>query len=112
MLNQDPAALDRVFHALADPARRQMLERLTGGPASVSTLAEPLTMSLPAVMQHLKVLEEAGLLRSEKVGRVRTCRAVPDALARAQRWIDARRALWEKPLDRLGPTLAADDDLV
>ena len=104
MLNQS-AALDGVFQALADPTRRWMVERLSRGPASVSELAEPLTMSLPAVVQHLKMLESSGLVRSEKQGRVRTCRIHADALRTAQHWIDARRDAWEQRLDRLGDFL-------
>jgi DNA-binding transcriptional ArsR family regulator len=98
--------LDRVFHALADPARRTMLERLTRGPASVSELAQPLSMSLPAVVQHLAVLEESGLVRSQKVGRVRTCQIEAGALQPAEQWINDRRLQWEKRLDRLGDYLA------
>jgi DNA-binding transcriptional ArsR family regulator len=104
MLNQ-PAPLDRLFQALADPARRAMLERLALGPAPVSELARPLPMSLPSVMQHLSVLEAAGLVRSEKVGRVRTCAIEPEALGQAERWINARRIEWEHRLDRLGEYL-------
>jgi DNA-binding transcriptional ArsR family regulator len=109
MLNQS-IALDRMFHALADPTRRVMVERLARGPASVSELAEPLTMSLPAVVQHLAVLEASGLVRSEKVGRVRTCRIEPKALRTAEQWITARRTIWERRLDRLGEYLAAHPD--
>jgi DNA-binding transcriptional ArsR family regulator len=109
MLNQS-VALDRMFHALADPTRRVMVERLARGPASVSQLAEPLTMSLPAVVQHLAVLEASGLVRSEKVGRVRTCRIEPKALRTAEQWITARRTIWERRLDRLGEYLAAHPD--
>ncbi len=101
--------LDRTFHALADPARRKMVERLTIGPASVSELAGPLSMSLSAVVQHLNVLQESGLVRSEKVGRVRTCRIDDAALKTAAAWIDDRRTTWERRLDRLGELLAADD---
>jgi DNA-binding transcriptional ArsR family regulator len=108
MLNQS-LALDQVFQALADPTRRWMVERLSRGPASVSELAEPLTMSLPAVVQHLQVLETSGLVRSEKVGRVRTCRMQADALRTAQHWIDQRRDAWERRLDRLGEFLAETD---
>ncbi|WP_156077122.1 ArsR/SmtB family transcription factor [Saccharothrix sp. NRRL B-16314] len=90
-----------MFHALADPSRRTMVERLTLGPASVSELAEPLEMSLPAVVQHLQVLEASGLVRSEKVGRVRTCHIVPTALRQAEQWITERRTTWERRLDRL-----------
>src|ERR1700759_4537077 len=101
MLNQSPE-LDRLFQALADTARRAMLERLSRGPAPVSELARPLPMSLPSVMQHLGVLEAAGLVRSEKVGRVRTCAIDAQALSRAEQWINARRSEWEHRLDRLG----------
>ena len=100
------AALDRVFHALSDPSRRAMIERLSRGPASVTELARPLDMSLAAVVQHLQVLEDSGVVRSEKVGRVRTCRIEPAALDSAQDWIAKRRALWERRLDLLGELLA------
>ncbi len=106
MVNQS-ADLDRVFRALADPARRAMLERLGRGPARVTELARPLPMSLPAAMQHLSVLEEAGLVRTEKVGRVRTCTIEAPALSRAEQWINARRLEWERRLDRLGHYLAS-----
>src|SRR6478609_2344490 len=102
MLNND---LDKTFAALADPARRAIVERLVVGPASVSELAKPLPMSLPAVMLHLKVLEESGLVKSEKVGRVRTCRIEPQMLSQAERWISERRQMWERNLDRLGAFL-------
>ena len=105
MLNQPPA-LDRLFQALADPARRGMVERLGQGPATVSELAAPFTMSLPAVLQHLRVLEESGLVRSEKSGRVRTVRIEPAALRTAERWFADQRTLWERRLDRLGDLLA------
>src|SRR5579863_4253524 len=108
MLNQS-TGLDRLFHALADPARRAMVERLARGPAPVSELARPLPMSLPAAMQHLAVLEAAGLVRSRKVGRVRTCAIEPRALGRAERWIEARRGEWERRLDRLGQYLETLD---
>jgi DNA-binding transcriptional ArsR family regulator len=99
------ATLDRVFGALADPTRRGMVDRLSRGPASVSELARPLEMSLPAVMQHLQVLEASGLVRSEKLGRVRTCTIEPAALTLAEQWIGARHTLWERRLDRLGEYL-------
>ncbi|HEU5156634.1 MAG TPA: metalloregulator ArsR/SmtB family transcription factor [Streptosporangiaceae bacterium] len=99
-------SLDRVFQALADETRREMVARLVRGPASVSELARPLTMSLPAVMQHLQVLETCGLVRSEKAGRVRTCHIEPDALRAAEGWIVAQRTAWERRLDRLGDYLA------
>ena len=96
-----------MFQALADPGRRRMIERLTRGPASVSELAKPMAMSLPAVVQHLQVLEASGLVRTEKVGRVRTCHIEPMALRNAERWIEERRTIWEQRLDRLGEYLAA-----
>ncbi|MFC6600087.1 metalloregulator ArsR/SmtB family transcription factor [Kitasatospora paranensis] len=105
MLNHE-VQLDRVFQALADPTRRAMVERLTRGPASVSELAKPLPMSLPAVVQHLQVLEAAGLVLSEKVGRVRTCRIEAAALRAAEGWIAAQRTPWEHRLDRLDDILA------
>jgi len=106
MLNQR-ADLDRLFNALADPARRAMVDRLSRGPTPVSELAKPLPMSLPSVMQHLGVLEAAGLVRSQKVGRVRTCSIEPGALSLAELWINARRAQWEHQFDRLGAYLAS-----
>jgi DNA-binding transcriptional ArsR family regulator len=99
-----------MFHALADPSRQAMVERLSRGPASVSELAKPLTMSLPAVVQHLQVLEASGLVRSEKVGRVRICRIEPKALSTAGQWIAERRTSWERRLDRLGDYLAEHPD--
>ena len=98
--------LDQVFHALADPTRRGMVERLVRGPATVSELSRPLEMSLPAVLQHLQVLEASGLVRSEKAGRVRTCRIEPDALRAAEAWVTGQRTAWETRLDRLGDYLA------
>jgi len=108
MLNQ-LLDLDRVFHALADPARRAMVERLSLGPAPVSELARPLPMSLPAAMQHLGVLEAAGLVRSTKTGRVRTCAIEPRALSQVEHWINARRVEWGHRLDRLGEYLKSMD---
>ncbi len=105
-----------MFNALADPARRAMVERLSRGPVSVSELARPLPMSLPAAMQHLDVLQAAGLVTSEKVGRVRTCAIQPAALSQAEQWINARRMEWDRRLDRLGAYLGdlkadgADDE--
>jgi DNA-binding transcriptional ArsR family regulator len=112
MLHQSPEreGVDRVFHALADPSRRAIVERLCRAPASVSELARPLPMSLPAVLQHLQVLETSGLVRSEKVGRVRTCRIEPSALGPVEGWISARRTTWERRLDRLGDYLADGSD--
>jgi DNA-binding transcriptional ArsR family regulator len=102
--------IDLLFQALADPSRRAMVDRLTRGPASVSELARPLAMSLPAVVQHLHVLEASGLVRSQKLGRVRTCSVEPAALRTAERWIADRRTFWEQSLDRLGAYLADDYD--
>jgi DNA-binding transcriptional ArsR family regulator len=99
------ADLDRVFHALADPGRRLMVERLSQGPASVSELGKPLAMSLAAVVQHVQVLEASGLVQSQKVGRTRTCSINPVALRSAESWIAERRSLWERRLDRLGDYL-------
>jgi len=104
MLDQ-AADLDRVFHALADPGRRVMVERLSAGPASVSELARPLEMSLAAVLQHVQVLEASGLVRTRKTGRTRTCSIDPAALRSAESWIAERRTLWERRLDRLGDYL-------
>jgi DNA-binding transcriptional ArsR family regulator len=107
---EQSAPLDRVFQALADPSRRLMVERLTNGPASVSELARPLDMSLAAVVQHVQVLETSGLVRSSKVGRVRTCTIEPATLRTAERWISERRTQWEHRLDRLGGFLAEHPD--
>jgi DNA-binding transcriptional ArsR family regulator len=110
------APLDRTFQALADPSRRAIVERLTRGPASVSELAQPLAMTFPAVMQHLAVLEGAELIASQKIGRVRICRLEATALDRAEQWLNARRAEWERRFDRLGRYLeelqaqGGDDD--
>ena len=103
MLNH--AAVDRVFHALGDPTRRLILEQLSRGPASVSALAKPLDITLAAVVQHLQVLEQSGIVRTEKIGRVRSCHVRPDGLRVAERWIAERRAIWERRFDRLGEIL-------
>jgi DNA-binding transcriptional ArsR family regulator len=99
------AELDRLFRGLADPTRRQVVERLSHGELSVSQLADPLAMSLPAVMQHVRLLEASGVVRSEKVGRVRTCRLQPAALQLAVEWVSERQNEWESRLDRLGTYL-------
>lgn len=101
--------LDRTFAALADPARRSMVDRLVKGAATVSELAQPLPMSLPAVLLHLKVLEDCGLVTSQKQGRVRTCRIAPQMLSEAEHWVGERRRMWERNLDRLGEFLDAED---
>lgn len=118
MLHKQPAGrgratampLDLVFQALADPTRRGMVERLSRGPASVSELAQPLDMTLSAVVQHLAILEASGLVRSEKAGRVRTCRIESSALRGAEQWIVDRRRNWERQLDRLGVLFAENAD--
>ncbi len=98
--------LDGVFRALADPTRRAVVQRLARGPASVKDLADPFDMALPSFLQHIKVLEEGGIVVSRKEGRVRTCEIKSDALAGAQDWIADQRALWEGRLDRLEAYLA------
>ena len=103
---KDSPLLDRAFQALADPVRRGMLARLSRGPASVSELASPLSISLPAVLQHLKALEASGLIATKKTGRVRTCRIEPQALSVAEAWIAGQRAIWEARLDRFETHLA------
>lgn len=109
MLNQR-ANVDRVFHALGDATRRAIVEKLSTGPISVSRLAKPLDITLAAVVQHLQVLEASGLVQTEKVGRVRTCRIESRGLTVAERWIDERRSLWERRFDRLGRLLAQSDE--
>ena len=109
MANQR-ARIERVFHALGDPTRRAILEHLSERPYTVSHLAGPLEITLAAVVQHLQVLEESGLVRTEKVGRVRTCHLEPGGLSVAAQWIEARRSLWERRLDRLGGLLGEPDD--
>jgi len=108
MLSQS-ADIDRVFHALGDPTRRAILERLSEGPVSVSRLAGPLNVTLAAVVQHLQVLEKSGLVHTEKAGRVRTCRMEPKGFSIAEQWIVDRKALWERRFDRLGQVLAEPD---
>ena len=111
MLNQHSQPnLDLMFQALADPTRRGMVDRLSRGPVSVSELAKPFQMSLPAVVQHLQVLEASGLVSSQKIGRVRTVRIEAEALSQAEQWINDRRTAWVKRLDRLGDFLAATSD--
>src|SRR5580693_7887349 len=107
MLNN--ASVDRVFHALAEPMRRALVERLSAGPMSVSDLAQPFDVTLAAIVQHIQVLEESGIVRSEKLGRVRTCRLDPEGLKLAERWISEHRSLWERRLDRVGELLAEDE---
>jgi DNA-binding transcriptional ArsR family regulator len=107
MLKQRPP-VDEVFRALGDPTRRTMIEHLVRGPATVSQLAQPLEITLSAVVQHLAILESSGLVNSEKVGRTRTCRIEPVGLQLAADWFAGQRALWERRLDRLGEVLAED----
>lgn len=103
-------SIDQVFHALADPTRRAMVERLVAGPASVSALAEPFEVSLSAIGQHVQVLESSGLVRTRKAGRVRTVELVPAALAAAERWFTSHRARWERRFDRLAALLDEPDE--
>jgi DNA-binding transcriptional ArsR family regulator len=109
LMLEQARAVDRVFHALADETRRGLLDRLSRGPASVSELAEPLDMSLAAVVQHVQVLEKCGVITTRKVGRVRTCELDAGGLLHAERWIAARRRLWEGRLERLEAFLRAAD---
>ncbi|MHB8531961.1 MAG: ArsR/SmtB family transcription factor [Solirubrobacteraceae bacterium] len=102
--------IEQVFHALGDPTRRSIVEQLSHGSASVSELAAPLRISLPAVVQHLHVLEASGLVTTRKVGRVRRCEVAPAAMREAERWIAERRTEWEQRLDRLGDFLAENPD--
>jgi DNA-binding transcriptional ArsR family regulator len=107
----EAAAIDRVFHALGDSTRRSIMERLSGGgPAAASSLAAPLGITVAAVIQHLQILEQSGLVQTEKVGRVRTCSIRPAGLTVAEQWIASRRTQWERRLDRLGDLLAAEED--
>jgi DNA-binding transcriptional ArsR family regulator len=101
--------VDRVFHALGDPTRRAIVDMLSQGPRSVSRLAEPLQITLTAVAQHLQILEESGLVHTEKVGRVRTCRIEWTGFAVLKQWIDDHRSTWDRRLDRLGDVLAEDE---
>ena len=103
-------SIDRVFHALGDPTRRAIVERLSGGPITVSQLARPLSITLAAVVQHLQVLERSGLVHTEKAGRVRTCRMESAGLTVVEQWIDDRRSSWERRFDQLGELLDAEDD--
>ena len=105
-MKQNELNVDRVFQALGDATRRAMLVRLTDRPMSVSLLAEPFDMSLAAVVQHLQILEDAGLVKTEKLGRVRTCRIESAGLDLAAQWLKKRRPEWELKLDRLGNFLA------
>lgn len=98
-----------LFHALGDPTRRAMLDMLSAGPLSISGLAEPLGITLTAVTQHMQVLEEANLARSEKLGRVRSCRIEPSGFDKLERWVKDHRTEWERKLDKLGAMLEEDD---
>ena len=109
MLKYESEAADRVFHALSDANRRAVIERLTRGPATVSELAAQLGVTVAATVQHLQVLETSGLVRSEKIGRVRTCRLEPGGFAPLADWIAARRMLMEQRFDRLGALLAEEE---
>ena len=103
--------VDLVFHALGDPTRRAIVERLgKRGPLPASALAEPMGITLSAVTQHLRVLEDCRLVRTEKVGRVRTCRVEPAGFSALSRWIDSQRSIWERRLDRMSALLEEDGD--
>src|SRR6202011_6379857 len=104
-MHKKKPSIDRVFHALGDPTRRAIMEKLSQGPISVSRLAEPLDITLAAVVPHLQVLEESGLVQTEKIGRVRTCRIEPAGLSAAEKWNADRRSMWERGLDRLADLL-------
>jgi DNA-binding transcriptional ArsR family regulator len=104
------ATIDRAFHALGDPTRRAIIVKLSRGPQSVSRLAVPLAITLTAVVQHLQILEESGLVRTEKVGRVRTCRIESAGFSAVEEWIQECRSMWERRLDRLGDLLAEPDE--
>ena len=108
-MKPDSVGIDRLFHALGDPTRRAILDRLVAGPTSVSALADPLGVTLTAVMQHLRILEDAQLARTRKLGRVRTCRIEPAGFRTLQQWIRDHRTAWERMLDRLGQFLAEED---
>lgn len=95
------ADLDKAFHALADPTRRSVIQRLIRGPATVSELSAPFAIGLPTFMKHIKVLESTGLISSSKQGRTRTCRIEASQLAAAERWLTEQRSLWESRTDRL-----------
>jgi DNA-binding transcriptional ArsR family regulator len=109
-MDKKEPAIDRVFQALGDPTRRAILEKLSDGPVSVSRLAEPFGITLAAVVQHIQVLEESGLVQTEKLGRVRTCRIESAGLQVAAQWIADRRSVWEQRLDHLGDLLAEPDE--
>lgn len=109
MPNSQPQ-IDRLFHALGDPSRRRILDLLSRGPTSVTRLAEPLGISITAVAQHLQILEETDLVRTEKIGRVRTCRIEPAGFSRLEKWIKEHRTHWEHSLDRLGEFLKEEDE--
>jgi len=110
MLNYSTlSAIDASLRALAEPTRRAIVDRLSLGPASVSDLAAPFQMTLAAVVQHLQVLEESGLIVSQKIGRVRTCRIEPKGLDLLANWVAERRALMERRFDRLGALLDEED---
>lgn len=103
--------VDQVFHAFGDPTRRRMIEQLSQGPLAASDFAKPLGISLAAVVQHLQILEQSGLIRTEKTGRIRTCHLDPAGFTVAAQWIAERRALWERRLDRLGALFAEEEQL-
>jgi DNA-binding transcriptional ArsR family regulator len=110
MVKKAAIDIDRLFHALGDPTRRAILDRLTESPMSVSRLAEPLEITVTAVAQHLQILEEVGLVHTEKLGRVRTCRIEAAGFRALEQWIQDHRTAWERKLDRLGQFLKEEDE--
>lgn len=111
MADRNAKSIHRIFDALGDPTRRRILERLSSGPHAVSSLSEPMNLTLAAVLQHVQSLERCGLVRTAKIGRVRTCELEPKALAAAERWLADRRTWWEKKYDKLGALLEDDDEV-
>jgi DNA-binding transcriptional ArsR family regulator len=110
-MSRQKISIDSVFQALGDPTRRAIVEKLSQGPLSVSQVAAPLDITLTAVVQHLQVLEESGLVQTEKLGRVRTCSIGMSGFSVLEKWLQDRRTVWEQRLDRLGDLLAEESDL-
>lgn len=109
-MKKEDVRIERLFHALGDPTRRAILDQLAQGPTSVSRLAEPLGITLTAVVQHLQILEESELVKTEKVGRVRSCRIEPAGFRLLEQWVREHRLSWENKLERLGDLLAEEDE--
>jgi DNA-binding transcriptional ArsR family regulator len=105
-MSKSQIKIDQVFHALGDPTRRAILEKLSAAPTSVTNLADPLNVTPTAVIQHLQILEQSGLVHTEKLGRVRTCRLETTGIDVAQKWLTARRTIWDRRLEKLATFLA------